>query len=1010
MVFVLKKDVCDEFELNAARLSKLQALVDKKRIVITEEVVCEILQLDDAEGQRFYFSKYIFESLVRNVNSTSKFYMYPRVRKGFSGVDTPLFENMLTVRAVDAEEEVQKVGTSQRVESSEDVENVFNQGRISVDMETNEGIKLEVDQEKDAEIEGRQADTQAEIYNIDLDHSSKVAAASAPIPAAKPKVLKIAATAPTVSTRRRKGVVIRDPEEELHTDTPAKTPTVKDKGKGILIEDPKPMKKKDQIEMDAEYAKKLQEELEKKHEEAYKQIDWNAAFDHTREEMEKEDEEIIKSINETPAQKAAKRRKLSEEAQEADDLRGRLDIVQDKDDDVFVEAIPLARKVPVVDYQASCGLIYLASRKLLISSTTTCGRLVDEVVPVVDVSYSFGKFFLHRVLFYVHEADGYASPHGGPRYMYGHYLDVLAIFRAHENPLFFITYTCNIKWPEITDYMAQFPLLSTTDIADVIDRVFKMKIHQFINVLRNADPFGKTVADRTLRDLLDEPNRLFGGKTVMLGGDFRQTQPVKKNASRNEVIQSSIAKSYIWRHFTIHYLTENMRLNNERLQEADRQRIPAFAQWLLDVGNRDIGTSDDFDPENSSWIDIPDDYCIPDDENETSNLINFIYDDETLRTIATTNKLDSTHEGMGMMIIASPEITAILDLTPTHYNKTIKAIVYRKWTCKHMETRQTMKYCCILMDKQVQDYSHHLASTSAQPNSSMHFMLENSPDIVAVAVVSAISNNWLHRGLRQGDPLSPLLFIIAKEGLHIAMEDAKATGLFHGLNLDNIGLHLSHLLYAADVIFMGECLVGFNIELILKLWWRFVNNESMLWVRVIKSIYGNQCGFDHDNPRVSGLQPWARILSLISRLKARNVVRQYTLQRKIRDGTSTKLWHDCWLNGISLATQYTRLYSLETHKDCVVSEKWNLCDGWIWSWRRKIRGGIEQSQFQSLMERLQSFSCSRNVDSWNWNPDPSGDFTIKYTRRWLDDIILPMNLSVTRWNPLVPRNVNIFCW
>nr|GFD10881.1 hypothetical protein [Tanacetum cinerariifolium] len=41
------------------------------------------------------------------------------------------------------------------------------------------------------------------------------------------------------------GVVIRDPEEELHTDTPAETPTVKDKGKGIFIEDPKPMKKKD---------------------------------------------------------------------------------------------------------------------------------------------------------------------------------------------------------------------------------------------------------------------------------------------------------------------------------------------------------------------------------------------------------------------------------------------------------------------------------------------------------------------------------------------------------------------------------------------------------------------------------------------------------------------------------------------------------------------------------------------------------------------------------------------
>nr|GFC65002.1 hypothetical protein [Tanacetum cinerariifolium] len=81
-------------------------------------------------------------------------------------------------------------------------------------------------------------------------------------PAAKPKVLKIVAAALAVSTRKRKGVIIRDPEEELHDDTPAETLPVKDKGKGILVEDPKPIKKKDQIEIDAEYARKLQEEEE----------------------------------------------------------------------------------------------------------------------------------------------------------------------------------------------------------------------------------------------------------------------------------------------------------------------------------------------------------------------------------------------------------------------------------------------------------------------------------------------------------------------------------------------------------------------------------------------------------------------------------------------------------------------------------------------------------------------------------------------------------------------------
>nr|GFB27464.1 hypothetical protein [Tanacetum cinerariifolium] len=261
---------------------------------------------------------------------------------------------------------LKKVGTSQRIESSDDVKNVFNQERISVDMETDEGIELEVDQEKSDEVEGRHVDTQAEIYNIDLDHSFKVLSMQEDTKVQE--AIEVVTTAKLITEVVTAAATQVAAAKELHIDTPAETLTVKDKGNRILIEDPKPMKKNDQVEMDAEYAKKLQEELNKEHEEAYKQIDWNVAFDHvqsketqfdanmkflfkTREEMEKEDEEIIKSINETPTQKAAKRRKLSEEAQEGDDRRRRLEIVQDEDDDVFVEAIPLAQKVPVVDYQ-----------------------------------------------------------------------------------------------------------------------------------------------------------------------------------------------------------------------------------------------------------------------------------------------------------------------------------------------------------------------------------------------------------------------------------------------------------------------------------------------------------------------------------------------------------------------------------------------------------------------------------------------------------------------------------
>nr|GFB99478.1 hypothetical protein [Tanacetum cinerariifolium] len=62
------------------------------------------------------------------------------------------------------------------------------------------------------------------------------------------------------STRRRRGVVIRDPKEESSTKTPTKTKS-KDKGKGIMVEEPNLLNKMQQVELDEAYARKLHEEL-----------------------------------------------------------------------------------------------------------------------------------------------------------------------------------------------------------------------------------------------------------------------------------------------------------------------------------------------------------------------------------------------------------------------------------------------------------------------------------------------------------------------------------------------------------------------------------------------------------------------------------------------------------------------------------------------------------------------------------------------------------------------------
>lgn len=62
----------------------------------------------------------------------------------------------------------------------------------------------------------------------------------------------------------------------------------------------------------------------------------------------------------------------------------------------------------------------------------------------------------------------------------------------------------------------------------------------------------------------------------------------------------------------------------------------------------------------------------------------------------------------------------------------------------------------------------------------------------------------MEKGVRQGDPIAPFLFILAAEGLKIAMDEALDKGLFRGVSLPNNGPTLSILQYADDVIFLGE--------------------------------------------------------------------------------------------------------------------------------------------------------------------------------------------------------------
>ncbi|XP_052111520.1 uncharacterized protein LOC127742824 [Arachis duranensis] len=80
--------------------------------------------------------------------------------------------------------------------------------------------------------------------------------------------------------------------------------------------------------------------------------------------------------------------------------------------------------------------------------------------------------------------------------------------------------------------------------------------------------------DRTLRDIL-ENNNPFGGKVMVMGGDFRQVLPVVPKGSKSQMISASIVKSHLWAFTKILHLRQNMQSLNDR----------DFAEYLMRTGD-----------------------------------------------------------------------------------------------------------------------------------------------------------------------------------------------------------------------------------------------------------------------------------------------------------------------------------------------------------------------------------------------------------------------------------------
>ncbi|GJQ89205.1 hypothetical protein Tco_0000344 [Tanacetum coccineum] len=250
-----------------------------------------------ATNQKFNFSKYIFENMVKNLENVSgKFLILKKRVKKLEkkrGSTTHKLKRLY------------KVGRSARLVSSDeaslgDQEDVSKQGRkiddIDVDVEItlvdetqgrhDDDLMFDTGVLNDEEVFAGQDMAEKEVSTADpvTTAGEVVTTANVEVSTASPTAatitnveLTLAQTLAELKSARpkTKGVVMQEPSESITTTT---TIPSKDKGKGIMVEEPLKMKKKDQVLFDEQEAIRLQAQFDEEERIAREKEEANAAL------------------------------------------------------------------------------------------------------------------------------------------------------------------------------------------------------------------------------------------------------------------------------------------------------------------------------------------------------------------------------------------------------------------------------------------------------------------------------------------------------------------------------------------------------------------------------------------------------------------------------------------------------------------------------------------------------------------------------------------------------------
>ncbi|XP_071700547.1 uncharacterized protein [Rutidosis leptorrhynchoides] len=248
----------------------------------------------------------------------------------------------------------------------------------------------------------------------------------------------------------------------------------------------------------------------------------------------------------------------------------------------------------------------------------------------------------------------------------------------------------------------------------------------------------------------------------------------------------------------------------------------------------------------------------------------------------------------------------------------------------------------------------------------------------------------MEKGIRQGDPLSPFLFIIVAEGLNVLAKKAVCNKKFLGVEIGSEKVPISHLQYADDMIFFGEWSIT-NLQNLFKLLKCF-ELTSGLKVNYQKS---NLFGISVEKSEIKNL---ANMFGCNSGnyIDDLGIPFPNSFIQKIGDGMSTSFWNDIWVGNMSLKNRFKRLSYLEQDLDA------------------KNTYGRAGSELAELQQLLFSVPVSPDrPDWWYWDMSSKGVFTSKILSDLIDEKLFHSNGSFssgTIRKSLIPKKVEVFVW